>query len=571
VSVKLSIAVVGAGPAGLVTAKELVQEGHEAVCFERDSGLGGIFNFRSDPNTVGVWETCRLTSSVLVTSFSDYFPNDDQGEPFQHRQARHQEYLAYLTRYAEQFGVLPRIRFGNEVIDVSPNGGVNGWQVTVRDTNSHETQVHQFDAVAVCSGLHRVPQVPPLPGLERFEGQILHSAHYRDTTSLRGRSAVFVGAGESGGDIIAEASRALDRCYVSLRRGVFVIPRLLNGLPNDYTGTRLLYSLPDFASRRSDPQAQRLKRRLTMALLPLAGARLAFDRCAKYITSRTRPDPPSEDVRCREVESLIMQLRRESGGNQFETFATKTAAFVEAVVDGHCELRGAISAVTQRGVVFVDGSTADVDVIVLCTGFERASAPFISVRIDLEKLYKNCFDPNWRERLAFIGFVRPSIGAIPPLAEMQARWFAQLCSGNVHLPPVAQMQDHIEGEVAARKRYHRLVFHRLPHLVDFSTYLDDVAEMIGCKPRLIDLLRRPKLLYKLYTTAFSGVQYRLRGPHAEPELAARILLHAHSHVRAVRFLDVAAAELARLVGVSRFQPQLTLVGKLRKIGSERIR
>jgi dimethylaniline monooxygenase (N-oxide forming) len=407
--------------------------------------------------------------------------------------------------------------------------------------------------------------------LERFEGQILHSAHYRDTTSLRGRSAVFVGAGESGGDIIAEASRALDRCYVSLRRGVFVIPRLLNGLPNDYTGTRLLYSLPDFASRRSDPQAQRLKRRLTMALLPLAGARLAFDRCAKYITSRTRPDPPSEDVRCREVESLIMQLRRESGGNQFETFATKTAAFVEAVVDGHCELRGAISAVTQRGVVFVDGSTADVDVIVLCTGFERASAPFISVRIDLEKLYKNCFDPNWRERLAFIGFVRPSIGAIPPLAEMQARWFAQLCSGNVHLPPVAQMQDHIEGEVAARKRYHRLVFHRLPHLVDFSTYLDDVAEMIGCKPRLIDLLRRPKLLYKLYTTAFSGVQYRLRGPHAEPELAARILLHAHSHVRAVRFLDVAAAELARLVGVSRFQPQLTLVGKLRKIGSERIR
>lgn len=571
-SSKRSVAVVGAGPAGLVTVKELLQEGHEVICFERSSGLGGVFNFRPDPNAVGVWETCRLTSSVLVTSFSDYFPDADSPEPFSHRQLRHNEYLDYLTRYAENFDVLPRIRFGCEVIDVSPEDDIDaaGWRVTVQDQAEGATQVHHVDAVAVCSGLHRVAHVPQLPGLERFEGQVLHSANYKSPASLRGRSAVFIGAGESGGDIVAEASRSLDRCYLSLRRGVFVIPRLLNGLPNDYTGTRLLYSLPDFASRRTDPQARRLKRRLTLALVPLAGARLAFDWGARYVASLLGPKPSLVDAHRREVESLITRLRRESGGNQFETFATKTDAFLEAVVDGRCELRGAVGAVTARGVVFADGTAVDVDAIVLCTGFERASAPFISVSLDLERLYKNCFNPDRRERLAFIGFVRPPIGAIPPLAEMQARWFAQLCSGNVCLPPAAQMREWIERERADREQYYRLVFSRLPQLVDFSTYLDDVAEVIGCKPRLIDLLGRPKLLYKLYTSAFSGVQYRLRGPHAEPALAARILLHAHSHVRAVRFLDVAAAEFARLVGASRFQPHLTLLGDLRRTGRERV-
>ena len=70
---KKHVAVVGAGPSGLVAAKELLQEGHEVTCFERDAGLGGVFRYREGPEQPGVWRTCRLTSSMLVTYFSDYF------------------------------------------------------------------------------------------------------------------------------------------------------------------------------------------------------------------------------------------------------------------------------------------------------------------------------------------------------------------------------------------------------------------------------------------------------------------------------------------------------------------
>lgn len=126
------------------------------------------------------------------------------------------------------------------------------------------------------------------------------------------------------------------------------------------------------------------------------------------------------------------------------------------------------------------------------------------------------------------------------------------------------MLAEVEREYQHRqKRYHQQVFNRVPQLVDFSSYLDEIAEIIGCKPRMADLVWRPRLLFKLYTSAFSGIQYRLRGPHTQPEFAAQALRYAHSHVRPVRFLDLVAAELARLVGARRLQPRLTLIGTLR--------
>lgn len=41
-------AVIGAGAAGLVTARELLREGHDVQVFEQNSSLGGIWNYSDD-------------------------------------------------------------------------------------------------------------------------------------------------------------------------------------------------------------------------------------------------------------------------------------------------------------------------------------------------------------------------------------------------------------------------------------------------------------------------------------------------------------------------------------------
>ncbi|MBM3757429.1 MAG: hypothetical protein FJW38_26030 [Acidobacteria bacterium] len=62
------IAIVGAGPSGLVTAKELLAEGHSVVCFARALSLGGVVLLGDDGV---VWDSCRLTSAALATAFSE--------------------------------------------------------------------------------------------------------------------------------------------------------------------------------------------------------------------------------------------------------------------------------------------------------------------------------------------------------------------------------------------------------------------------------------------------------------------------------------------------------------------
>ena len=64
--------VIGAGPAGIVTTKELLEHGiGEVICLEQSDKLGGTFS-KSYDNLV-------LTSSVTFSMFSDFWVGDTFG------------------------------------------------------------------------------------------------------------------------------------------------------------------------------------------------------------------------------------------------------------------------------------------------------------------------------------------------------------------------------------------------------------------------------------------------------------------------------------------------------------
>merc|ERR1711874_130699 len=103
-------------------------------------------------------------------------------------------------------------------------------------------------------------------------------------------------------------------------------------------------------------------------------------------------------------------------------------------MDGSLQLRpGIVGFGGGHDVVFSDGSKTQADVVVCCTGYSPA-VPFLRDKaltlgeggaIDpAGQLYKRVFAPRCGASLAFIGFARPQIGAMPPIAELQGRWFA---------------------------------------------------------------------------------------------------------------------------------------------------
>ena len=515
------VAVIGAGPSGLTTVKELLAEGHEPICFERASGLGGVYRF--DESDGAVWESARLTSSGLMIAFSD-FPVPD------HR-AGHMtitEYLEYLCAYGERFGALSHVQLGTTVQSVTPVDG-GRWRVTVSDRRGR-VQVGEYDAVAVCSGLPHTPNRPPFQGEATFTGTILHSSQYRRQGQVEGKRILVVGGGESGADIAAEASACAADTVLSLRRGVAAIPRTRNGMPSDYLTSRLTNSAAHWVFQTRNPKDDGKRLVYYVAFFPLA----LLDKIVRLVKAPLAWLAPLEFLRpgrggvaaarlASRTKHLSKQLLAGSGGVLTEQFATKSDEFVKAMAQGRCRLAPGLDRFDGDIVRFTDGSTFAPDVVILCTGF-NGNAPFLSDDLATAPRYLHTFLPAIGQGLAFIGHVRPAMGAIPPLAELQARWFGRLLSGQATLPSRAAMEAAIDRQKRRRRHVFRAVRDRLEYLVDYTSTCDELAAMIGCKPTRAALRReRARFRLRFYAAPFVAAQYRLVGPHARPDIARGVI------------------------------------------------
>lgn len=510
------VAVIGAGPSGLATVKELLEAGHDAVCFEKAAGLGGAFLF--DEHDGVVWESCRLTSSGLITAFSDFPASPDRAE---HMGVG--EYVDYLSKYSEAFDLERHIRYGTRVETVTENP-TGGWDV--RSSDGNRIFEERFDAVAVCSGLHQHPHVPSFPGLETFPGEILHAARYRRPAQVTGKKVLIVGAGESGADVVAEVADRASETVLSLRRGVAVVPRRSFGRPRDYLPSRMQNSSAHWVFQTRHPDDDRRRNIYRLVFLPL----VIVDKCLQ-ILHRVGWEifPLFFSTRLSEIRAnvkthrLTMRLLKESGGTVNEQYVTKDDCFVRAIVLGKCRRVPAIARFDGRQVMFEDGSGFKPDLVILCTGFET-KMPFLEERIASAPRYLNTFNPEAGESLGFIGFLRPRFGAIPPLAELQARWFALVQSGGRKLPS----QEKMSASINEWERYRAYVFRALrqplDHLVDYALFCDELAAQVGCKPSRSDL-RRESVSFRLrfFAAPFVAAQYRLVGPNARPELARDVI------------------------------------------------
>lgn len=126
----------------------------------------------------------------------------------------------YLQAYAEAYIPSESIRLGREVTNIFYAERVNPeWKVTSRAlTENNGGIVEDFDHVIVASGFFNSPIMPELPGLEHFQGPVIHSSQLRDIDNLiakttNGKNIVVIGGSMSAG----EASAILAYHISSLR------------------------------------------------------------------------------------------------------------------------------------------------------------------------------------------------------------------------------------------------------------------------------------------------------------------------------------------------------------------
>lgn len=418
----LDACIIGAGGSGLAACKALEDRRLSFECFERGSGVGGLWRYGNDNGMSAIYRSLQINTSRDMTSFAD-FPMPRAYPHF----PGHELICEYLDRYVDYFAFRHRIRFRTTVEKVEPSA--DGTFTVTHASADGRTATTRCRNVLVASGHHWMPRMPEFPGT--FRGRILHSHDYRTPEGFAGQRVLVVGMGNSGCDIACDLARVAAGTLLSTRRGAHIIPKYLFGVPLDTI-------CPDAVWR----------------FAPMWLFRRAFN--AVIWMNRGGLD--------------LYGLPRPSH-KVLQEHPTISSDLPSLVREKRIGMKPDIERLDDDGVRFVDRTREPVDAIICATGY-RIVFPFLDTSIiapeeNEVRLYRHVVHPDV-SGLYFLGLVQPW-GAIFPLAEAQAAWVADLLEGRCRLPDRQTMQRCIDDDIAGmRRRYVKSPRHTIQ--VDFHPY-----------------------------------------------------------------------------------------------------
>lgn len=137
----LDVVVLGGGWSGLLACKYAKEHGLSVLVLEKRDDIGGVWNYSDDIGTTTVMKTTRTSSSSTTTEMSDFPMPEEIGEF-----PKHNDILAYLKSYYDQYEMHENFRFNCIVKQVSKLGRV--WTTATEDG-----RIYRSENIAVCTGM----------------------------------------------------------------------------------------------------------------------------------------------------------------------------------------------------------------------------------------------------------------------------------------------------------------------------------------------------------------------------------------------------------------------------------
>jgi cation diffusion facilitator CzcD-associated flavoprotein CzcO len=335
--------VIGAGFAGLGTAIKLDEAGHtDFLVVDKGSTVGGTWRDNTYPGAA-----CDVPSQLYSFSFA---PNTEWSRSF----SPQPEIQAYLEDVARQAGVLDRFRFGVTVEDASWDEDDQVWQVAT------SAGTVTADIVISGSGGLSEPKLPEIAGIERFEGEIFHSARWNHDANLAGKRVALIGTGASAIQIGPAIADRVGHLEVYQRTAPWVMPRH----DRAYSGVeKFAYKHVPFLQRAAREAIYWGRESLVLGFAFQPKVLLAAQKMAKRNIGKAIKDPqlrkavtPNWQIGCKRI--LISN----------EWYPMLARDDVDLVTDGIAEIRG-------NSIVSTDGTVREVDAIIVATGFYVTDSP----------------------------------------------------------------------------------------------------------------------------------------------------------------------------------------------------
>jgi len=411
-----TIAVIGAGVAGLGVARLLTQAGFDCEIFEKGDKVGGVWS--EGYHTFGL-QTPRSLYEIPDYPMPDTYPRVPSGAELQ----------AYFENYARDFNIFDKICFNTDITQLKQNK--NGtWSVVYKDpAGKAESKV--FDFVVVASGIYFDPYIPDIPGKAKFKGDILHSSHYRTPASVIGRKVAVVGFGKSALDVAGDAAKFAKQVTLVFRKAHWPIP--MDVL--EFLDVRRIYLT-----------------RLACALLPL------YQRPQTWVKVLHNYMPWLVKGFWRFTEGVIkFQYPLKACGvlpdeaieiDIFNLDFLPRREVYQLMRQGKIENRqGQIKAFTDTGIQLENGDHIECDTVIFGTGYQSNYA-FLpeafkqSQEADGVYLFRHIIHPDL-PNMAFIG--RAATFSNSLTSHLASVWLVNLLKGKFQLPNREQMLAEIQA------------------------------------------------------------------------------------------------------------------------------
>ncbi|SLK10600.1 flavin-containing monooxygenase [Arthrobacter sp. P2b] len=323
--------VVGAGPSGLIAARALLRRGIEVDIVDRNPTIGGVWEISHADSPV--YESCNFISDKKHSGFIG-FPLPDTYPDY----PRWDQIRDYVRMFADAYDLTGRVECGLEVTSAAPisPSGRDGWRVRFATGEERE-----YRGVIWACGQQHTAYMPTLPGAETFTGEIIHSSEYKSHGTFSGRRVVVVGGGNSGVDIACDAASVGASAALSLRRGYWILPKRVFGLPFQSVLDGTIQVPAELGVQVPEDLAER-----------------------RAWIVRTFGD----------YERMGLPIPDEPFGASHSTVNDQIAHYL---AHGWLSIRPDIERLDGNDVVFVDGTREAVDIIVMATGF-TLSIPWLT-------------------------------------------------------------------------------------------------------------------------------------------------------------------------------------------------
>ena len=337
----VDVLIIGAGASGVGAAIAMLRDKVPFLILEKAESVGGTWRDNTYPGCA-----CDVPSALYSYSFA---PNPEWTRAF----AGQLEIKAYLEDVAQKYDVLPHVRFGTQVVRASYSASESIWRVETTKA------VYTANALVAATGPWHQPNIPAIPGLASFPGEIFHSARWNHGYDLVGKRVAVVGTGASAIQFVPFVAEKAARLHLFQRTAQWVLPKLDHYVPE---AERWLM--------RTFPSAQRALRSAEYAALEAFG--LGFrklwilekiQRAGEWNLRRAITDPA---LRAKLTPDYTLGCKRLLMSNTYYPALARPNVDLLAT-----EVREFVG----NRAIGANGSSAEVDAVVFGTGFHILDMP----------------------------------------------------------------------------------------------------------------------------------------------------------------------------------------------------